>query len=86
MTLHLGTGQWTIPAGTFHRDRQGRFKFEGFVGLTVLEAVIRPLPDGSFEFKAEGRGAELTGIANPVSVSLTIGNDGGTTSVLAEIE
>ena len=43
----------------------------------ALEAVIRPLGGGRYEFKAEGEGAALPGTANPVQVSLTIGDDGG---------
>lgn len=39
-----------------------------------------------FEFKAEGEGADLTGTVNPVTVSLTIGDDGGSATVEAEFE
>lgn len=82
----MGTFSTTIPAGSFKQDKKGRFKFEGVIGGVELEAVIRPLGAGSFEFKAEGEGANLSGTVNPVTVGITIVNDGGSTTVPAEIE
>ena len=76
----------TIPAGSFTQDEEGRFKFQGVISGVALEVVIRPLGGGSFEFEAEGEGADLTGTVNPVTVKLTIGNDGGSTAVMAEFE
>ena len=52
----------------------------------MLEVVIRPLSGGSFEFKAEGHRADLTGTVNPVTVGLTIGNDGGSATVTAKFK
>lgn len=51
-----------------------------------LEVVIRPRRGGSFELKVEAEGANLTGTVNPVPVSLTIGEDAGSTLVRAEFE
>lgn len=84
-TLRLGTGQWTIPPRAFRVDDRGWVTFEGFVGTTFLEVLIRPLPDRGFELRAEGTGAELKGTVNPVAVGLTVGNAGGTAEVVAEI-
>jgi hypothetical protein len=47
---------------------------------------IRPLRDGAFELEIEGDRVNLKGVANPVAVSLTIGDDGGSASVRAKIE
>ena len=52
----------------------------------AVEVVIQPLGGGSFEFKAEGESADLTGTMNPGDVQLTIGDDAGMTSVTAELE
>ena len=59
--------------------------FEKLIDAGVFEAVIRPLGGDRFEFEVEGEGFNLGAIANPVNVSLTIGNDGGSIGVLAEI-
>jgi hypothetical protein len=42
-----------------------------------LEARIKPPGNSSFEFTAEGKGINLTTLANPVTVALIIGNDTG---------
>jgi hypothetical protein len=84
--LQVGTFSTTIPAGSFKVDKKGRFKFEGIIGGVSLQAKITPRGANSFEFKAEGQGADLTGTANPVTLGLTIGDDSGSTTVTAEFE
>jgi len=83
-----GTGAYSvaIPAGSFKKDGSGRFTFQGTINKVKLEASIRPLRDGAFEFEVETEGANLKGFANPVNVSLTIGDDGGSRTVRAKIE
>jgi YVTN family beta-propeller protein len=76
----------TIPAGSFTRDNQGRFEFEGTINGVNLRAQITPLGGNLFKGKVEGEHADLTGIANPVTVTLTIGNDRGSITVRAESE
>ena len=39
---------------------------------------------GGNSIAREGQGANLTGTTNPVTVSLTVGNDGGSTTVNAK--
>ncbi len=86
VSLEIGAFTLTIPAGSFRADRKGRFKLEGTIDGVALEAVIRPLGLGRFDLKAEGRGANLRGLTNPVTVGLLLGDDGGRTTVLAELE
>ena len=83
-----GTGAYsvTIPAGSFKKDGSGRFTFEGAINRVKLEASIQPFRSGAFEFAAETEGANLKGFANPVTVSLTIGDDSGRRVVSAKIE
>ena len=94
VSLQIGTFSTTIPAGSFrfHPANSGkgkgqgasaRWTFEGVIDGVTLEAKITDLGGGMFEFKVEGEGANLTGTANPVTVTLTIGNDKGTTTVTA---
>lgn len=83
-----GTGAYSIatPAGSFKKDGNGRFTFQGTINRVKLEASIRPLRDGAFDFEVQTEGANLKGFANPVTVSLTIGDDGGSRTVRAKIE
>ncbi len=76
----------TIPAGLIKQDKKERFKFEGVVDAVNVEVVIQPLGGNNFEFKAEGKEVDLSGIVNPVTLELNIGNDGGSTAVIAEFE
>jgi hypothetical protein len=88
LALTGGTASFTttIPAGSFTRDNQGRFKFEGTINGVNLQAQITPLGGNDFKGKVEGEHADLTGIANPVTVTLTIGNDRGSITVRGESE
>ncbi len=88
LALTGGTGSltMTIPAGAFQQDKQGHFTFEGTIHGVELQATLTPLESHQFECKAEGKQADLTGIANPVFVTLTIGDNGGNTLVTAKGE
>ena len=93
--LQVGSFSTTIPAGLFRlapakpgkKGKPGKpaeFKFEGLVGEVSLEVKITPLAPNTFEFKAEGKGADLTGTVNPINIRLTIGDDTGMASVDAK--
>jgi hypothetical protein len=83
-----GTGAYsvTIPAGSFKADRGGAYKFLGTINRVKLDASVRPARGGAFEFEVETEGANLKGFSNPVTVTLTIGDGGGSRAVRAEIE
>ncbi len=91
VTIQVGSFSATIPAGSFKLkpakpNKPAFFKFEGIINGVAMEAKITPLGADSFEFKAEGNGVNLTGTANPVTVTLIIGNDQGSATVAAEFE
>jgi hypothetical protein len=90
VTLELkhGTGSFTttIPAGSFQQDKKGSFEFEGTINGVELEATMTLRGNHAYKFKAEGKHADLTGIAKLVTVTLTIGNDSGSTTVRAKID
>jgi len=90
VTLELtgGTGSFitTIPAGSFTKDKQGHFEFEGTINGVDLQAKITRLGSNQFKCEVEGEHADLTGIANPVTVTLTIGADSGSTTVRAKFD
>jgi hypothetical protein len=85
LELTGGTGSFTttIPAGSFKKDKKGRFQFEGTINGVDLQAKITRFGRHQFKCEMEGEHAELTGIANPVIVSLTVGDDSGSTAVTA---
>jgi hypothetical protein len=95
VTLQIGTFSITIPPGSFkkhegegedeHEHEDGFFSFAGVIHGVSLEAKIKPTGTLRYAFNAEGDGASLTGTTNPVPVTLTIGDDSGTTSVTAKI-
>ncbi len=85
MHLQVGAFTATIPKGSFRRHGHDKFEFEGIVGGTALEVKIRALGGSRFEIKAEGKGANLAGTVNPVTVGIGIGNDGGSTGVVAKL-
>ena len=76
--LQVGTYQATIPANSFHQLRKGAKKgsyvFSGVIGGVSLSSQIVPLGGNSYDFKASGSPVDLTALANPVTVTLMIGN------------
>lgn len=81
----IGTFSASMPPGSFERDDHS-FEFEGIIDGVELEMKIKPRRNGAFTLKVEGDDVDLTGTINPVEVTLTIGDDGGTIRVNAEIE
>ncbi|MGH7769697.1 MAG: hypothetical protein ACREQP_19795 [Candidatus Binatia bacterium] len=75
-----------IPAGSFKKDSGGGFNFQGTITRVKLTASVRPSRGGSFDFEVETEGANLKGFANPVTVSLAIGDNHGSRTVTAKIE
>ena len=76
----------TIPAGSFKMSKTGEFNFLGTINGVRIIASIRSSRAGAFEFEVETERANVKGIANPVTVSLSIGDDGGSRTVRAKIE
>jgi hypothetical protein len=87
VTLQMGTFTTTIPAGSFEGKKFGPFEFHGTIDGVNLHVVIRPTGAKRYAFEAEARHhANVSGIMNPVPVTLTIGDDSGTTSIKADID
>jgi hypothetical protein len=88
VTLQLtgGTASFTttIPPGSFTADKKGRFNFKGKVDGVKLDVTLTPLGGRHYAFTAEGKHADLSGIAHPVTVMLTLGDDSGRSTVTAK--
>jgi YVTN family beta-propeller protein len=81
VTLRIGGFATTIPPGSFKGKEFGPFEFEGVVNHVRLEVSIEPTGAKRYRFHANAHDASLNGTVNPVTVTLTVGTDTGTTSV-----
>ena len=84
LTLRVGTYTVTVPAGSFKTGPKGTFTFEGTINGVALQIRIVPLGGNSYSVQVDGSGVDLTGLTNPVTVTLTVGNNTGTTPVNAD--
>ena len=83
VTLRVGTFGTTIPAGSFKRH-DGAFTFDGMIDEAAVHLRIRPTGALRYALEADIHHADLTATENPVMVTLTIGDDSGTTSVKSD--
>jgi hypothetical protein len=91
VTLQVGTFTTTIPPGSFKKQKDGSFTFQGKIHGVGLGALIKPTGTLRYLFEAKANGANLTGTVNMVYATLAIGggsfsnSNSGATSVTAEI-
>lgn len=89
MTLQIANYTVTIPAGSFYqlwKAPQAPYVYRGTINGTNLLVVVLPLGGNKYQFEAGGSpAASLAGTKNPVTVSLSVGTDTGSTSVQALI-
>ena len=79
VTLKLGSYVFVIPAGSFHVASDGSDAYSGTLLGVKLSVQLRPARGGKWSVKANGK--SVSGLANPVAVGLTIGNDTGVASI-----
>jgi hypothetical protein len=85
VTLQIGKFTITIPPGSFvNAGVPGYFTFVGVIDGVSLNVLIRLTSGNNYIFGVIAKNVSLT-IANPVTVTLTIGNNTGTTTVNAVI-
>lgn len=88
VTLTVGSYTATIPAGSFkqliHGAKKGGYVYAGWIHGVALAVQIAPLTTAnSYRFAAVAIPV-VPAKSNPVKVTITIGDDGGTTSVTAK--
>jgi hypothetical protein len=66
----------SIPTGSFKLVK-GIYAYSGKVNGVSIVAAISPLGKNSYGFTIDGQGLNLTGITNPVTVTLQIGSNIG---------
>jgi hypothetical protein len=81
VTLQINNFSVAIPPGSFVEGPPGTFTFSGLInGVNVTASIVQTGPE-SYTFKAKGNPNLSKTKPNPATVTLTIGNDSGTTSV-----
>jgi hypothetical protein len=83
--FRVGTFAVTLPSGSFTQNQQGGFDFAGNLDGSALDVAIRLQGDGILEIRVDGRDADLSGGVNPLIVHLTMGGDGGSMHVIADM-
>ena len=86
LALQIGTFSVTIPPGSFKQIALRIFVFHGVINGVDLSVQIVALGNNIFVLAAESKGVNLTGLINPVTVLLTIGDDTGSTAVTAQFQ
>jgi 6-phosphogluconolactonase len=98
--LQVASFTATIPAGSFKEIGKHTFKFEGTINGADLKITIdaierrvegkhshvKRVDQDEYLFTAEGKGKILAGVTNPVTVALTVGDEGGSKSLKADID
>ena len=85
VTLKVGNFTTTIPPGSFKGTGFGPFHFNGVINGVRLVVGIEPTGATRYAFHTNAHSADLAGTVNPVTVTLIVGNDSGTTPVKAKI-
>jgi N-acetylneuraminic acid mutarotase len=89
VSVQVGSYSVTIPAGSFHRDSKGNFVFQGTINGVTLQASVTPHRGSNgvlYSFAVAGQGATNLPFRNPVTVGLTIGDNGRSANVTARFE
>lgn len=88
VSIQLHDLMLTIPVGSFGQTRQGSFVFAGIIDGVQLTAEVTQTGEMSYTFRIKGAGVpQLPNLlnVNPVDVKLSIGNNGASSSVNADI-
>jgi hypothetical protein len=87
LTLMVGSYSVTLPPGSLHPVQPGAYSnyaYEGTIDGVQLDVRLLPVGgDDSYALQAAGMPVRLTGSTKAVPVTLTIGNNTGTTTVAA---
>jgi hypothetical protein len=75
VTLQIGTMTLTLPAGCFQLNHSGDAVFLGVLDGVSINAKFHYEGGSDWQFKANATNTNLLGTTNPVTVSLSIGND-----------
>jgi uncharacterized repeat protein (TIGR03803 family) len=86
VSLQIGGYSVTIPPHSFKGHGFGPFTFKGVIQGSDLAMIIEPNGTKRYALEARGQDVNLQGTKNPMSVTLTIGDNDGRKAVNAKIE
>ena len=82
LTVTLNAASVTIPGGSF-RAYYGRFVFADVLNGELVESILVPLGRGRYVYEVGVAGVPNLPTGNPVTVTLTAGNNTGSMTVTA---
>jgi len=89
VTIQVGSFSITLPAGSFKAFRNGTnsgiYLYQGVVNSTTLKVQITPLGQNQFQISAYDKQIDLTGLFNPVTVTVGIGGNSASALVTANM-
>ena len=86
LTVSIGSFAMTFPAGSFRTLGSGTYAYSGTVSGASVNVKLNPQGSNSYTVQISGSGVDLSTLANPVTVSITMGNNTGSTQVTANIQ
>lgn len=81
--LQVGPFVDTFPIGSFKPRGDRSYTFAGVINGAELHATIEQTGTQRYSFRADAKDTNLSGITNPVQISLSIRDNAGLTSVKA---
>lgn len=81
LMLSIGSVSLSIPSGSFKKTKSGSWRYEGKMESMHIEATLSPVPhtSGAYMLMIEEHGTSLKSADRPYTVTLTLGDDSGTT-------
>jgi hypothetical protein len=95
VVLQIGSYFTTIPAGSFQKQKQEEawdwkeqhenveYEFHGKTNGVELAVRIRYRGGKTFDMSAEGKDVNIGPTTSPITLGITIGDDGGGATILA---
>ena len=80
MTLSVGNYTVTISPSTFTQSKKGWWVYSGTIGSASVSVRISQKSTTSYELQFSETGVDITSGPNPATITLTIGNNTGTTT------
>ncbi len=78
LALQVGTYSVTIPAGSFVAKKNGSYVYAGNINGVTLQVRILEIRPISYQVQVTASGVDLTSLAAPIPVTLSLGYNTGT--------